>query len=146
MVDFLTKPTVIILGTLLLDQLTKLFVLQNQLPHRLNTGGAFSLLANRDNYLLIALGILATLLATRISSTRQKSENRLLKTGWALLIGGAFSNTLDRVLRDGVIDFIYLGPLPVFNFADTAIVSGLILIIFAAVLPRKPLESPYKTA
>jgi signal peptidase II len=44
--------------------------------------------------------------------------------GLGVALGGAASNTVDCLRRDGVIDFVDLGFWPVFNLADVAIVSG----------------------
>jgi signal peptidase II len=42
-------------------------------------------------------------------------------------LGGAGSNVLDRVWRDGVVDFIDFKFWPVFNLADVAIVAGVLI-------------------
>ena len=42
-------------------------------------------------------------------------------------LGGAASNLLDAQYLGGVVDFIDLGFLPVFNIADAAIVAGIVL-------------------
>jgi signal peptidase II len=58
------------------------------------------------------------------------------KTGWliwlpaALLIGGALGNLADRARDGAVIDFIDLPLWPTFNFADVAIVLGVLLLLF----------------
>jgi signal peptidase II len=46
------------------------------------------------------------------------------QTGFAIAMGGAAGNLLDRVRQGAVIDFIDLGWWPVFNLADVAIVLG----------------------
>jgi signal peptidase II len=45
-------------------------------------------------------------------------------------LGGAGSNVLDRVWRDGVVDFIDFKFWPVFNLADVAIVMGVVIGVF----------------
>jgi signal peptidase II len=45
-------------------------------------------------------------------------------------LGGASSNLLDRLWRDGVVDFIDVGFWPVFNLADAAIVIGALIGVF----------------
>jgi len=55
-----------------------------------------------------------------------------------LVLGGAIGNLIDRVRVDGrVIDFIDFRIWPVFNFADSAIVCGM-LILLIHVLFRTP--------
>ena len=44
-------------------------------------------------------------------------------------LGGAASNLLDRMWRDGVVDFVDLGFWPVFNLADFAIVIGVLVAV-----------------
>lgn len=47
-----------------------------------------------------------------------------------LVLGGAVSNLIDRVRVDGrVIDFIDFRIWPVFNFADSAIVCGMLILL-----------------
>jgi len=55
-----------------------------------------------------------------------------------LVLGGAIGNLIDRVRVDGrVIDFIDFRIWPVFNFADSALVCGM-LILLIHVLFRAP--------
>jgi signal peptidase II len=52
-------------------------------------------------------------------------------TGMAFIIGGAFSNILDRLIQGYVVDFLdfYIGTAhwPTFNIADSFITCGVIL-------------------
>jgi len=50
-----------------------------------------------------------------------------------LLLGGSVSNLWDRAYNNFVTDFIYLRVLPNFNLADSFIVTGVALLIFALV-------------
>jgi lipoprotein signal peptidase len=50
-----------------------------------------------------------------------------------LLLGGSVSNLWDRAYNNFVTDFIYLHVLPNFNLADSFIVTGVGLLIFALV-------------
>ncbi|GAF88506.1 unnamed protein product, partial [marine sediment metagenome] len=55
-----------------------------------------------------------------------------------LVLGGAVGNLIDRMRVDGgVIDFIDFRIWPVFNFADSAIVCGM-LVLLIHVLFRAP--------
>ncbi len=47
-----------------------------------------------------------------------------------LALGGAVGNLIDRVRTDGrVIDFIDFRIWPIFNFADSAIVCGMLVLL-----------------
>ncbi|GAH14692.1 unnamed protein product, partial [marine sediment metagenome] len=46
-----------------------------------------------------------------------------------LVLGGAVGNLIDRVRIDRVIDFIDFRIWPVFNFADSAIVCGMLVLL-----------------
>jgi signal peptidase II len=48
--------------------------------------------------------------------------------GVGLVLGGATSNLVDRVLRGAVVDFIALRAWPTFNLADAAMVAGTALL------------------
>lgn len=64
--------------------------------------------------------------------------NNLLKAGLSLLLGGAFSNTYDRLKRKYVVDYLSLGvrwePLGnlVFNLSDICIIIGALLAALGA--------------
>lgn len=66
---------------------------------------------------------------------RLPREEKLIKIGLALIIGGAIGNLIDRVTVGEVLDFIET-PLRsgIFNVADVAINLGMILVILAVVL------------
>jgi len=50
------------------------------------------------------------------------------RLGLGALIGGATGNLVDRVRRGAIVDFIAIGPWPLFNVADAAIVAGIGLV------------------
>ncbi|CBA15441.1 signal peptidase II [Xanthomonas albilineans] len=97
-----------------------------------NTGAAFSFLSQAGGwqlwfFTLLALGI-SGLLAWWLART-PRSEWRSA-VPYALVIGGAIGNVIDRLLHGHVVDFIqwYVGQhyWPSFNLADSAIVAGAI--------------------
>jgi signal peptidase II len=56
-----------------------------------------------------------------------------------MMLGGGLGNASDRLFRDlggRVVDWIDLHVWPVFNLADSAIVVGVLLVIFMS--SRKP--------
>ena len=124
-----------------LDQLTKYLVRANmewgqsipsegfaRLTYTTNTGGAFGIFANQTFLLAVAavLGILVFLVYFRYIPL----ESTLLKIGLGLDLGGAVGNLIDRLRFGEVTDFIDIGPWPVFNVADSAIVVGTIIIAY----------------
>ena len=129
---------------LLLDQLSKYWVLTTLPEHSAvpffdgwwnwyrsyNTGAAFSFLADAggwQKYFFIGLGLAITaLVAYWLSRTPRRAWQIALP--YALVIGGALSNVVDRLVRGHVVDFIqwyWQGFYwPTFNLADAAIVAG----------------------
>ena len=47
-----------------------------------------------------------------------------------LIISGALSNLMDRILLGSVTDYIHIAPISYFNIADLLIFAGVLLIIF----------------
>jgi signal peptidase II len=75
------------------------------------------------------LGIALVALLVVPHSSPFRSSLSTVALGAAL--GGAASNLLDHVLRGAVVDYVDLRVWPVFNLADVAIVSG-VLVAFVA--------------
>jgi len=58
-----------------------------------------------------------------------------------LVLGGAMGNLIDRVRVNGmVIDFIDFRIWPIFNFADSAIVCGMLVLLLLFHAPGKEKE------
>ena len=101
--------------------------------------GAFlslgSLLSPQARFWVFTILVSIFLLGLLIYALRIAAQASLLVlVALALILGGGVSNLLDRILHNGlVIDFmnIGLGPLRtgIFNVADMAITSGLVLLI-----------------
>ena len=66
-----------------------------------------------------------------------RAQSRLVAASLGLLIGGAIGNALDRMVYGAVIDFVSLHAFGwrwyVFNLADTAIVAGVLGLLYDAV-------------
>ncbi len=84
--------------------------------------------------LLLTLVVLAVFLCT----LGQKG-NTLLKLGLSFLLGGAFSNTYDRLRRKYVVDYLSFGVRwkwlrrIVFNLSDFCIMAGAVMTALGAV-------------
>lgn len=50
-----------------------------------------------------------------------------------LITTGSISNLLDRLLYNGVVDYIDIWRIPVFNVSDVMIVCGILILIFSEV-------------
>ena len=91
-------------------------------------------------FFVINFFIIVYLLISRI-----KSKNNIQNFAYDLIIGGAIGNLIDRVLRGGVFDFIYLHykdyGFPIFNGADTFIFLGVALIIYENIIYEKHKKS-----
>ncbi|MBA0050342.1 signal peptidase II [Streptomyces sp. AJS327] len=96
-----------------------------------NRGAAFGI-GEALTVLLSAIAVIVVVVIARIA-------RKLYSAPWALalglLLGGAFGNLTDRIFRapgvfeGAVVDFIAPRHFAVFNFADSAIVCGGILIV-----------------
>ncbi|MDQ3494482.1 MAG: signal peptidase II [Pseudomonadota bacterium] len=108
-----------------------------------NTGAAFSFLADAGGwqtwfFTALAFGI-CTLLTVWLARTPRQDWCTALP--FALVIGGAIGNVIDRLLHGHVIDFIQWywrdWYWPAFNLADAAIVGGAIGIVLFGLLPGR---------
>ena len=108
-----------------------------------NPGGAFGIFRQNTELFIVvssvlAVGLLATLLLARLDS-------RVLKTGLALVLGGAVGNVVDRLHFGYVLDFFEIRGFPVFNLADASITVGAGLILLIMVLGGDEGRSKGKT-
>ncbi|CCY45208.1 lipoprotein signal peptidase [Clostridium sp. CAG:1193] len=153
------KKFILILSTLLMfiDQLIKYFVIHNLelyksiklIPNFFyitfvkNDGAAFSILRG-NRWLLIAIGIIALMFMIKLI-IMDKKITKLDVVSYSLVIGGILGNLVDRILYGSVIDYLdfYLFGYnaPVFNFADSCIVIGAIIIICVLIKEGNNYES-----
>lgn len=97
--------------------------------------GAFLDLGAKKQGMIAGLSLLLTLFMTVVFlSTFTFRGNAALKAGLAFLLGGAYSNTYDRLVRKYVVDYVSF-PVKnprisriVFNISDFCIVIGAMLI------------------
>ncbi len=102
--------------------------------------GAFLNLGESKSGLVAEVSVVMTLLLTVLFLvTFTFKGSRLLKTGLALLLGGAYSNTYDRMRRQYVVDYMSL-PVKnrfirniVFNISDFCIILGSLFVVLGSV-------------
>jgi len=106
-----------------------------------NTGVAFGYFESVHSpwkpYILGAMAVLAVVIIC-IYSLRVSSQKVLLQMALAITVGGILGNFLDRVARGYVVDFIEFHIeesfyWPTFNFADSAITVGIVLLLIDTV-------------
>ena len=128
------------IGVLLLDQFSKYWVMTHFLPgesrvlidHILNLtyvnnpGAAFGILAGKSWFFLICAALVVIIFSLY---NHRYSPPALVQFFMGLMVGGAIGNFIDRWRFNAVVDFLDLGWWPVFNFADTAIVCGGLLLM-----------------
>jgi signal peptidase II len=137
--------TVIVAIAVLLDQIVK-YAVETRLPlyeqvdlipflalvHSRNTGVAFSLLSGVDG-MWLSLFVLAIVVFMIVLALRTAADQIFARLGFALIIGGAIGNLIDRFLRGYVVDYVYFHTpawsFAIFNLADAFITIGAGLII-----------------
>ena len=97
-----------------------------------NTGVAFSMFAwiGDTGLVLLSVGVIAFVLFLALRTT---AAHLLARVGFALIVGGAIGNIIDRMLFGHVIDYVLfhtpVWSFAVFNFADACITVGALFVI-----------------
>lgn len=100
------------------------------IDYTLNPGAAWGIFAYH-RWLLMVVPI-AVSLGVVYFSIKQRHGPRWTTIASALVLGGALGNLTDRVVRGEVVDYIYFKVInyPVFNLADSAVVVGIIMLVW----------------
>ena len=110
-----------------------------------NTGSAFLSLFSSATPVLAVLAIVAAVVLARAVA---RASDPWMLVGLSLFLGGALGNLVDRVfrapgpLRGAVVDFVKVGPWPLFNLADSAITVGAVLVAVAVLRDRPGRGAP----
>ncbi|MCR5834259.1 MAG: signal peptidase II [Selenomonadaceae bacterium] len=129
----------------LLDQLTKAIVVKTMVPGQtvsliqdvfhltyvLNPGAAFGILSNQRIFLLLIGAVL--IVVTAYFYPMLKKASLCLQVGASMILSGAVANLIDRIQTGYVVDFLDFRIWPVFNIADIAIVSGMVLMVYTII-------------
>ncbi len=135
---------IIIAGAVAVDQLIKLWVINSidvgryitaidgvlNISHIRNFGAAFSILQNRQIFLIL-ITIAALIIAAIVLFKNIGKYSPIVRVGLSLIIGGGIGNLIDRIRLGYVVDYIDVRfvDYPVFNFADCCVVIGAILLV-----------------
>lgn len=137
LLDFVSK--VIVLRTLDFHQEREIIPGFFKFVHWRNTGAAWSFWSG-NNEMLAIISLLALLLLF-IYREHFDTRNLLGQAALGLIFGGITGNLIDRLYHRNVIDFLrfYINQrggaeigFPAFNFADTAICTGVGLLFLLA--------------
>jgi signal peptidase II len=153
----LLVSSLIVLVSVVLDQLTKLLAFQNlrghpgysylggifRLEYAENTGAFLSLGADMSEGARTAFFVVgvAFIIGLCLVWLVKSADNWLAVASLAAVISGGIGNLIDRVSRGSVIDFLFMGIGPlrtgVFNVADIAITGGLIVMLYEQYMLEK---------
>lgn len=103
-----------------------------------NKGAMLNLGGQRPGVVAALSVALTAIMAVAFVCSLGRRGNGLLRTGLAFLLGGAFSNTYDRLRRGYVVDYLtfQVGWKPlgrvVFNLSDFAIMVGAMLAVLGS--------------
>jgi signal peptidase II len=158
MADLRVKAYGTAAAVLALDRLTKWWIERHvtfldtyriipgffDIVHSENRGVAFGLFNDSTSQWRTTLLILGALVAVVTVSALLWRPDRLdtaSRWGFALVLGGAAGNLVDRILWGRVTDFLlfYAGQYqwPAFNVADSAVVIGCGLLVIDLIRPKR---------
>ena len=108
-----------------------------------NIGAAFSLSFGTPGLNKIVFIILSLLAIFLISYLLSKTSSKTEKISFALILGGAVGNLIDRITLGKVTDFIWcdfpdaiMTRWPVFNIADSSIVIAIAIMVVYTIFHR----------
>ena len=143
--------TILIAVSILLDQLSKFLIRQNVDQYsEIKLIGDYFILTNVENsgaflgmgsdfspfiktIFLLILPVIV-LICIMVYVYRDKQIDKISLIGFCFIIGGGIANIYDRILYGSVTDFLFidLGGIfktGIFNIADLAVTTGMILIL-----------------
>ena len=148
---------------ILVDQLSKIIIRCNieightiniigkffKITHVENNGAAWSILNGKWIFLVILSLLFLVFIFGCIKRDDRNTKLNIL--GYSFLIGGIIGNVIDRIIYQTVTDFLSFRIIkydfPVFNFADTFIVVGVLIFVLDIFLEGReegPMASEYK--
>lgn len=114
--------------------------------HVRNPGAAFGLFANQApmirNIVLISASVVAMVVILYLFH-QTPATYPLLSAGFAMILGGAAGNLIDRIRWGRVVDFLdlHLGSFhwPAFNIADSSISVGIVIFAYYIIFRKVPI-------
>ena len=132
----------LLIGVVVLDQISKVILRASldlgerewlseffAVSHIANDGGAFGILSGSNGILAVSATLALAIVV--VYYLFPPLDHWLIRSGLALIAGGAVGNLLDRIYQGHVTDFIDFIHFPAFNVADAAINLGVAAIVLA---------------
>lgn len=136
---------VLFMSGLVIDRLTKHWILHHlEGEQKINSFLSFDFVINRgiswsmfhseaDSAFYLLTFVITLVLIFLVAYAYRRLRNQKVIIGEVLILAGGFSNIIDRIKYNGVIDFIVLSyqsfTWPVFNIADVCIVLGVFIML-----------------
>ncbi len=127
-----------------LDQISKLIVARGMelestvelipgvldLTYIRNDGAAWGILSGRQTLLIVTTSIVLAAICVYVLKYSSKL-NRAELVSLALIAGGGIGNLISRAFEHGVVDFLNIHIIPIFNVADIGVTVGCILLMIS---------------
>lgn len=118
-----------------LDQFFSLFGKYIGLRYILNPGIVLGIKIGGNIFFSVFMAFASVLVLTLLFQL--KENNPWIRIALALILGGALGNLMDRLFIGKIVDFIEIGPWPIFNLADVAVTIGLIVLIVVVLFDKR---------
>ncbi len=144
----------IIAVLIILDQVTKYFAVNYlkgneskvlidkflELTYVENRGAAFGILQGRSIFFIIITITVCSFIVYYMLKNYHTTST-LMKLSLSFVVAGAIGNLIDRIIREYVVDFIFVRfwgyyDFPVFNVADICVVVGAVLIMLIVIFDK----------
>lgn len=106
-----------------------------------NYGVSFGMFAMPGTWMPYVLKGLAVAISAVLTVLAVRSADGYERSAYAVIVGGALGNVIDRFLYGAVVDFLYfhIGDLgwPAFNVADSCIFLGVAYLVVRSIWPRR---------
>ena len=118
-----------------------------EMPY-VNKGALFGFLGDHKelaNGLFAAIsGLAAIAISIWVARSAKVKSDFWLCFALGLILGGAIGNCYDRIVFQGVRDFLYFYRIeyPVFNFADCCLVVGTVILVVQSYFAKDPATAP----
>ncbi len=99
-----------------------------------NDGGAFGILGGSQALLLLGSAVSVVVVLWMLLSGEPSTPTTL---GCGLILGGAAGNLLDRLSAGEVTDYVHFSFWYIFNVADAAITTGVVLLLLSVLWPQR---------